>query len=178
VRSGQADLVVAVATISCPRRDQVDFSTVYFEAGQQVLVNRGSAATGLGDLGGKRVCAARGSTSLEKILAAPSKPVPVGADTETDCLMMLQLGQIDAVSTDDTILAGMAAQDPQTAIIGPRFTAEPYGVAINKNTPDLVRFVNEVLQRRAEDDRWRASYERWLTPLGAPPPPPTPQYQD
>jgi polar amino acid transport system substrate-binding protein len=178
VRSGQADLVVASATITCQRREQVDFSTVYFEAGQRVLVNHGSTVTGLGDLGGRRVCAARGSTSLEKVLAAPSKPVPVGAATETDCLMMLQLGQVDAVSTDDTILAGMAAQDPQTVIVGPRLTEEPYGVAIGKDAPDLLRFVNAVLERRAEDGRWRASYEHWLTPLGPPPPTPTPQYQD
>nr|MDQ2884155.1 glutamate ABC transporter substrate-binding protein [Actinomycetota bacterium] len=166
VRSGQADLVVASASITCHRREQVDFSAVYFEAGQQVLVNRGSAVTGLGDLGGKRVCAARGSTSLETILAAPAKPIPVGADTETDCLMKLQLGQVDAVSTDDTLLAGMAAQDPRTEIVGPHLTEEPYGVAINKNTPDLERFVNAVLERRAADGRWRASYVRWLTPPG------------
>jgi polar amino acid transport system substrate-binding protein len=178
LRSGQADLVIATATISCPRREQMDFSTVYFEAGQRVLVNHGSTVTGLGDLRGRRVCAARGTTSLKKVLAAPSKPVPVGAATETDCLMMLQLGQVDAVSTDDTILAGMAAQDPQTVIVGPRLTEEPYGVAIAKDTPDLVRFVNAVLERRAEDGRWRASYQRWLTPLGPPPAPPTPQYQD
>jgi polar amino acid transport system substrate-binding protein len=178
VQSGQADLVIASATITCSRREQMDFSAVYFEAAQRVLVNRGSVANGLGDLTGKRVCAARGTTSLEKILAAPSKPVPVGTDTETDCLMLLQLGEADAVSTDDTILAGMAAQDPQTAIVGPRLTEEPYGVAINKDTPDLVRFVNAVLERRAEDGRWRASYEHWLTPLGPPPPPPIPQYLD
>ncbi|MDQ2790218.1 MAG: glutamate ABC transporter substrate-binding protein, partial [Actinomycetota bacterium] len=164
LRSGQADLVVASATITCHRREEVDFSTVYFEAGQQVLVNRGSGVTGLGDLGGKRVCAARGSTSLETILAAPARPIPVGADTETDCLMKLQLGEVDAVSTDDTLLAGMAAQDPRTEIVGPRLTEEPYGVAISKGNPDLERFVNAVLERRAADGRWRASYERWLTP--------------
>lgn len=178
VRSGQADLVIATATITCQRREQMDFSTVYFEAGQRVLVNRGSAVTGLADLGGKRVCAARGTTSLDTILAAPSRPVPVGADTETDCLMMLQLGQVDAASTDDTLLAGMAAQDPRTEIVGPRLTEEPYGVAVNKDTPDLERFVNAVLERRAGDGRWQASYERWLRPLGPPPPPPSPQYQD
>jgi polar amino acid transport system substrate-binding protein len=92
--------------------------------------------------------------------------------------MLLQLGEVDAVSTDDTILAGMKAQDPQTEIVGPSLHEEPYGVMINKNTPDLVRFVNAVLQRRAEDGRWRASYERWLKLLGPPPSPPTPQYRD
>jgi polar amino acid transport system substrate-binding protein len=177
-RSGQVDMVVAAATITCQRREQVEFSTVYYEAAQRVLVNRGSAITGLDDLGGKRVCAARGSTSLGKILTAASKPIPVGAATETDCLMLLQLGEVDAVSTDDTMLAGMAAQDARTEVVGPRLSEEPYGVVINKDAPDLVRFVNAVLERRAEDGRWRDSYERWLTPLGPSPAPPTPQYRD
>ncbi len=178
LQSGQVDLVIATITITCPRREQVDFSAVYYEAAQRVLVNRGSSVADLNDLRGKPVCAARGSTSLEKILAAPSKPIPVGAATETDCLMMLQLGEVDAVSTDDTLLGGMVAQDPRTEVVGPRLTEEPYAVAIDKANPDLVRFVNAVLELRASDGRWRASYQRWLTPLGQPPAPPTPQYRD
>jgi polar amino acid transport system substrate-binding protein len=178
VRSGQVDLVVATVTTNCKRRESVDFSTVYYEAGQRVLVNRDSAITGLDDPKIGRVCAARGTTSLGKILAAPSKAIPVGAATTTDCLMMLQLDEVDAVSTDDTRLAGMVAQDPRTEVVGPRITEEPYGIVMNKGTPDLVRFVNAVLERRTEDGRWRASYERWLTLLGPPPSPPTPQYRD
>ncbi|MGH3825204.1 MAG: glutamate ABC transporter substrate-binding protein [Pseudonocardiaceae bacterium] len=176
--SGQVDLVVATVTITCKRRQRVDFSAVYYEAGQRVLVNRGLAITSLADLRGKEVCAARGSTSLERILADPAKPIPVAAATATDCLMLLQLGSVDAVSTDDTLLAGMAAQDPRTEVIGPQLAEEPYGIAIKKDAPELVRFVNAVLERRAADGRWRASYERWLTPLGPAPSPPAPQYRD
>lgn len=178
LRSGQLDFVVAAVTINCQRHEQVEFSTAYYEAGQRILVNRGSGISSLDDLGGKSVCAARGSTSLTTILAAPSKPLAVGTPTETDCLMMLQLGEVDAVSTDDTLLAGMAAQDPQTEVVGSRLTSEPYGIAINKDTPDLVRFINAVLQRRVQDGRWEASYQRWLRQLGPPPAPPTPRYQD
>lgn len=178
VRSRQVDLTIAAATITCQRRELVDFSTVYYEAGQQVLVNRDSVVTSLADLRGKPVCAATGTTPLSKIQTDSAKPIPVPAATETDCLMLLQLGKVDAVSTDDTLLAGMTTQDAQTKIVGPRFTDEPYGVAISKDNPDLVRFVNAVLQRRVEDGRWRVSYERWLAPLGPPPSPPTPQYRD
>ena len=176
--SGEVDLMVSTTTITCRRRAQVEFSTVYFQAGQQVLVNRGSGITGLDDLADKPVCASRGSTSLQKILTAPSGPFPVGALSATDCLVMLQLGEVDAVSTDDALLAGLAAQDPRTEIVGPRFNPEPYGVAINPAAQDLVRFVNAVLARRVEDGRWRASYQRWLTTLGPPPSPPEPQYRD
>lgn len=178
VRSGQVDMVIATVSLTCQRREKVDFSAVYYEASQRVLANRGSAITGLDDLRGKRVCAAIGTTSLARILADRSKPIPVGEPTPSDCLVLLQLGQVEAVSSDDTQLAGMAAQDPRTEIVGPQLTEEPYGIAISKDTPDLVRFVNAVLERRAQDGRWLAGYERWLTLLGPPPSPPTPQYRD
>ncbi|MGH4013703.1 MAG: glutamate ABC transporter substrate-binding protein [Pseudonocardiaceae bacterium] len=176
--SGDVDVVISNATITCWRRAKVEFSTVYYLAGQRVLVNRGSGVTGLNDLTGKRVCAPRGSTSLQELVAA-SGPVPVGGvPGVTDCLVMLQLGEVDAVSSDDVLLASLAAQDPRTEIVGPRFRADPFGIVINSAAPDLVRFVNAVLERRVADGRWRASYQRWLTTLGPPPAPPQPQYRD
>jgi polar amino acid transport system substrate-binding protein len=176
-KSGEVDLVVAGMTITCQRREEVDFSTAYLETGQRVLVNRGSGFTDLASLTGHPVCASRGSTGLETIQAATLKLIPVSVSTHTDCLALLQLGKVDAACATDATLATMAAQDPRTEIVGPQLTEEPFGVAINKDTPDLLRFVNAVLERRAQDGRWRASYERWLTLLGPPPPPPTPQYQ-
>ena len=178
VQDGSVDMVVDTLTITCERRQQADFSAVYFEAGQRVLVGRDSTAAGLADLGGMRVCASRGSTSLHNVLTSAAKPVPVGAVNETDCLMLLQLGEVDAISTDDAILVGLAAQDPQTKIVGPRFTQEPYGVAVNQNAPELARFVNAVLERWIASGAWAASYARWLGPLGPPPAPPQPRYQD
>ena len=85
--------------------------------------------------------------------------------------MLLQQGQVAAISTDDSILAGLAAQDPWTRIVGPRFTDEPYGLAISKQHPDFVRFVNAVLERLRGNGQWAASYARWVgTPVPAPPP--------
>jgi hypothetical protein len=64
-------------TINCERLEEINFSSVYYMAGQRVLVSKESEARGLADLGGKRVCAAKESTSLRNIAAAPSGPVPV-----------------------------------------------------------------------------------------------------
>jgi polar amino acid transport system substrate-binding protein len=178
VESGAVDIIVNTLTVTCERRQEVEFSQVYFEAGQRVLVDRGNPAKSLDDLGGKRVCAARGSTSLSNVLTARANPMPVGAATETDCLMLLQLGEVDAVSTDDALLVALAAQDPRTKIVGPRFTDEPYGVAVSRSAPDLVRFVNAVLDQRVRSGAWTASYARWLGPLGAPPAPPQARYRD
>jgi polar amino acid transport system substrate-binding protein len=178
IQSGQVDIVVRQMTITCERLQQVAFSTEYLTAGQRVLVNRGSGLHGIGDLGGKRVCAAKGSTNIREILLAPSHPVAVGVDTVIDCLVMLQQHQVEAVSTDDTVLAGLAAQDPNTEVVGPPFSDAPWGVAMSRNATDLVRFVNAVLARIKADGTWSAIYTHWLGVLGPAPAPPGDRYLD
>jgi polar amino acid transport system substrate-binding protein len=175
VKSGQVDIVANTMTMNCDRWKDVNFSTDYYDAGQRVLVPSGSTAKGIADLGGKKVCAAAGSTSIGNIAAAKSKPIPVSVKDWTDCLVLLQQGQVDAISTDDTILAGLAKQDPTTKLVGDPFTNEPYGLAINKNATDFTRFVNGVLDRMRSDGTWAAIYTRWL---GGSATPPAARYQD
>jgi polar amino acid transport system substrate-binding protein len=171
IQSGAVDIVAHTMTIDCARLQQVDFSTVYYDAGQRVLVEAGSPVRAIGDLGRKKVCATTGSTSIANIAAAPAHPVPVPVTYWTDCLVLLQQGQVAAISTDDSILAGLAAQDPWTRIVGPLFSNEPYGLAISKQHPDFVRFVNAVLERLRSNGQWAASYAHWVgTPVPAPPP--------
>jgi polar amino acid transport system substrate-binding protein len=171
VRSGAVDIVAHTMTINCARLQLVDFSTVYYDAGQRVLVQTNSPAKSIADLGGKKVCATTGSTSIANIKAAPSHPIPVAVPYWTDCLVLLQQGDVAAISTDDSILAGLAAQDPWTKIVGPRFSNEPYGLAISQQHADFVRFVNAVLQQMRTNGQWAASYARWVgTPVPAPPP--------
>jgi polar amino acid transport system substrate-binding protein len=171
IQSGAVDIVAHTMTINCARLQQVDFSTVYYDAGQRVLVEKNSPVKSIADLGGKNVCATSGSTSIANIKAAPSHPIPVPVTYWTDCLVKLQQGDVAAISTDDSILAGLAAQDPWTKIVGPRFTNEPYGLAISQQHADFVRFVNAVLQQMRANGQWRASYARWVgTPVPAPPP--------
>ena len=170
IQSGEVDIVASTMTITCARLQQVDFSTVYFHAGQRVLVPINSPVTSIADLGGKKVCAAMGSTSIANLQAAPSHPIPVAVPYSIDCLGA-PASDVAAISTDDSILAGLAAQDPRTKIVGPRFSNEPYGLAISQQHPDFVRFVNAVLQRLRADGQWAASYARWIgTPAPAPPP--------
>ncbi|SDG69261.1 polar amino acid transport system substrate-binding protein [Lentzea fradiae] len=176
LRSGAVDVVVRTMTINCDRLRDVDFSQVYYEAGQRVLVRRDSGITGVEDLADRSVCSASGSTSLGNVVDRAKTTVSV--PNWTDCLVMLQQGQVDAISTDDTILAGLAAQDPYTEVVGARFTEEPYGVGIPKGQEDLVRFVNGVLERMRADGTWRGTYDRWLGRLGPAPAPPAGRYRD
>jgi polar amino acid transport system substrate-binding protein len=172
IQNHEVDLVAHTMTINCDRLKQVDFSSVYFDAGQRVLVPSTSTVTGIQDLGGKKVCAAEGSTSIVNIGKAPSHPIAVSVADWADCLVLLQQGQVAAISTDDTILQGMVAQDPDNLkLVGPKFTDEPYGLAVNKDANDLLRFVNGVLERIRSDGTWKSLYRQWVS-VDVPDPPP------
>jgi polar amino acid transport system substrate-binding protein len=103
---------------------------------------------------------------------------PVGADTHTGCLVLFQQGKVDAITGDDTVLAGLAAQDPYAEVVqGPAFTAEPYGLGINQAHVDFVEFVNGVLAAMRADGQWTKSYNTWLADaLGKAPSPPVAVY--
>jgi polar amino acid transport system substrate-binding protein len=168
VENGTVDIVAHTMTITCARLQQVDFSSVYFDAGQRVLVLKDNPAASLGALKGQKVCATSGSDSLSVIGKAGATPVAVAY--WTDCLVLLQQGDVAGISTDDAILYGLAAQDPFTTVVGPRLTDEPYGLAISKQHPDFVRFVNAVLAQLRANGSWAASYAHWIgPPVPAPP---------
>jgi polar amino acid transport system substrate-binding protein len=164
VQQGKVDIVARTMTINCDRWKQVDFSTEYYHAGQRVLVSSNSPAKGIQDFGGKRVCATAGSTSSVNIKAAPSHPIVVEVTEWTDCLAALQQGKVDAVSTDDPILAGLHAQDAYTNLVGDplQFPPQPYGMAISKDHPEFVQFVNAVLEQIRANGTWTSIYNRWV----------------
>jgi polar amino acid transport system substrate-binding protein len=179
LEGNEVDIVVSTMTMNCERWEQIAFSTEYYSAGQRVLVAGDSEVQGIDDLGGQRVCAAAGSTSIQNVADAESGPVPVSVPDWTDCLVMLQQGQVDAISTADTILAGLAAQDPNARVVGGQFSEEPYGIGVNASEVDLVRYVNAVLEQLREDGTWSDLYDQWLADaLGTAPDPPAARYRD
>ena len=175
LQNRSVDIVADEVTITCDRRKSAAFTTVYYDAGQKVLVATNSPAGGIGDLGGKRVCATAGSTSIDTLKGEPSHPIAVDRPQGIDCLVAFQEGAVDAISTDDSILLGFRAQDPYTKIVGSKLAPEPYGMWIDPRHPEFVRFVNAVLERMRTDGTWEALARRWLG-AGAPPSPPTPHY--
>ncbi|MFC9931726.1 glutamate ABC transporter substrate-binding protein [Streptomyces sp. NPDC127190] len=170
IQDGRVDMVVRTMTITCLRLGQVAFSAPYFKTGQQVLAPKSSSITGYnGTLAHKRVCTAAGSTAYTKLSEDRKTGVlPASTDISTtvpnqlDCLVRLQLGEVDAVVTDGALAASQAAQDPTVELKGSAFTTEYYGVAMKKDADDLVRRVNRILvDYRAGG--WQASYDKWLS---------------
>ncbi|GAA4734053.1 glutamate ABC transporter substrate-binding protein [Phytohabitans rumicis] len=175
---GDVHMVIRTMTMTCERWQQVAFSTEYLSSGQRLLVRAGSGINGLADLGGRKICATNGSSSIPNIQRAASRPIAVATDLLVDCLVLLQQGQVDAISSIDTLLATLAAQDPNTTIVGDRITDDPAGIAMPRDDADLVRFVNAVLDEMRADGSWRTSYRRWFGGVGPVPQPPAARYRD
>jgi polar amino acid transport system substrate-binding protein len=160
-------------TINCDRIGDVAFSAPYFKTGQQVLAPKSSPVKGYdATLAGRKVCTAAGSTAYSRLEEdKQTGELPAGTDISTtvpnqlDCLVRLQLGEVDAVVTDGALAASQAAQDPAVQLKGDPFTAEYYGVAMKKDADDLVRRVNQILvgYRKDTANGWQASYDRWLS---------------
>ncbi|MCW2929296.1 MAG: transporter substrate-binding protein [Actinomycetia bacterium] len=164
VENGTVDIVAHTMTVNCARMKDVDFSSIYYDAKQRVLVDAPAAtAPDLARLGAARqkVCATDQSDSVAQIKAAGATAVQV--PYWSDCLVLLEEGQVAGISTDDSILYGMQAQDPDTVITGPSLEDEPYGLAISKAHPDFVRFVNAVLAADRANGQWAKSYRIWVS---------------
>jgi polar amino acid transport system substrate-binding protein len=165
------DIVVRNMTINCVRWQSIAFSAEYYRSGQKILVRSDLAdATGPvvdtpAELAGLRVCAPLGTSSLDNIKRESPEAEIVTATNHTGCLALFQQGAVDAITGDDTVLAGLATQDPYAVVPEQEaFSAEPYGIGVNAGDVDLVRFINGVLERMRADGRWKASYEKWLAP--------------
>jgi polar amino acid transport system substrate-binding protein len=178
LQNGEVDLVARNMTITCDRWTQIAFSSEYYRSGQKILVRKGSKATSLADLKGQKVCAPKGTSSMDNLIKLAPEAIPVGADSHTGCLVLFQQGEVAAITGDDTVLAGLVAQDPYAIVPDQRaFTAEPYGLGINSRNVDLVRFVNAKLADMRSDGEWTAIYNRWLADsLGPAPSPPKAVY--
>ena len=178
LEKGEVDIVARNMTITCDRWEQIAFSSEYYRSGQKILVRKGSKAKSISDLGGQKVCAPKGTSSMDNLIKTAPKAIPVAADNHTGCLALFQQGEVAAITGDDTVLAGLAAQDPYAVVPAQKaFTAEPYGLGFNKDDVDFVRFVNARLARMRTDGEWTRIYNRWLREaLGPAPEPPTAVY--
>ena len=163
LQDGTVDLILSTMTITTDRDADIDFSNPYYIAHGRIAVYEGSDIASEGDLAGKRVCTALGSTYETTIIpkVAPDAKIEA-ADSYSECLELLQNGAVDAEITDDIILAGQAATDDKISLVGDDLTTDPYGVGIPDGQTDMQEFVNGVLAEILEDGRWQEMYDKWV----------------
>lgn len=145
--SGQVDMIVATYSITDKRKEQISFAGPYFITGQGLLVAADNdTITGKDALTADDVvCSATGSTSIQRIKdETPAQTKEY--DTYSTCVEELKNGQVDAVTTDEAILIGYAAQDPdKLKVVGEPFSEERYGIGLAKGDDALVEYFNTQL---------------------------------
>ncbi len=158
IANGQVDMIVATYSITDNRKEKVAFAGPYFVAGQGLLVQESNSdISGPDSLDGKKLCSVAGSTPAERIKEEHSQGVQLQeAQGYSECVELLGSGTIDAVTTDDIILAGFAAQDQyqgKLKLAGTPFSEENYGVGVKKDS-DMCEKVNEALTKMIDDGSW------------------------
>ncbi|CAL8973518.1 Membrane-bound lytic murein transglycosylase F [Propionicimonas sp. T2.31MG-18] len=164
LQSDQVKMIFATYSITDDRKKKVSFAGPYFIAGQDLLVSASaSGITGPESLNGKKLCSVVGSTSAKKIKDTIANEVQLQEyDTYSKCVEALASGSIDAVTTDNVILAGFAAQ-PQYAgklkVVGKTFSTERYGVGIKQGDTKLCTAINDALAKMVSDGSWQKALD-------------------
>lgn len=171
LQGGQVALIFATYSITDERKQKVSFAGPYFIAGQDLLVRTDNTdITGPDAMNGKTLCSVTGSTPAAKIKKEYATTVKLfEQDTYSKCVEALVGGTVDAVTTDNVILAGFAAQ-PQYAgklkVVGKPFSTERYGVGLKKGDTELCNKVNTALEKMVSDGSWQKAIEANVGPSG------------
>jgi aspartate/glutamate/glutamine transport system substrate-binding protein len=163
LNNGKVDAVVATMTINEERKKEVDFTDVYFDAGQSLLVKKGSKIQGIEDLKkGTKVLAVKGSTSSVNIREKAPETTVLEFENYAEAFTALKSGKGDALTTDDSILYGMAEEDPSYELVGGTFTEEPYGIAVKKGNKELVDELNKALKSLKDSGKYDEIKDKWI----------------
>jgi glutamate transport system substrate-binding protein len=163
IEKGDVDLVVATYTINDKRKDRISFAGPYYTAGQDIMVRADdSSITGPESLkgSGKKVCSVSGSTPAEKIKEYADESQIVLFDVYSKCADALKDKQVDAVTTDNTILYGLVgSSNGAFKVVGKPFTQEPYGIGVTKDDTDFRMWINDVLEKASKDGRYAKAWK-------------------
>lgn len=177
IKGGEINYYVGTYSITDKRKNDVSFAGPYLIAGQDLLVRKDeSAITGKETLKGKKVCSATGSTPIQRVrdekLTEPGNIVEF--KTYSECVSQLLDKKVDAVTTDDAILKGYAAQNSSDLkVVGKPFSEEKYGIGLPKDDKALRDFVNDALEAAFKDGTWQRIYDGTLGRSGTAATPPT-----
>ncbi|KAB1989241.1 glutamate ABC transporter substrate-binding protein [Streptomyces triticiradicis] len=165
---GDVKFIAATYSITDERKQKVDFAGPYLLAHQDLLVKKDANITKGTDLNGKKLCSVTGSTSAQNVhdtIAPKAQLKQYGGYSE--CIAALQSGAVDAVTTDDSILAGFAAQDKykgQFKLAGLKLSNENYGIGIKKGDAELEKKINTALEKMVSDGSWDAAVKKNFGP--------------
>ncbi|WP_413627876.1 transporter substrate-binding domain-containing protein [Fructilactobacillus vespulae] len=164
VKNNQVDAVAASMTITSERAKVVDFSKQYFPAGQSILVKKGSNIKSIQDLNNPNstIIGVMGTTALETTKQFAPKAKMIAMPDNSQAFSALQSGQGDAMTTDNAILYGFTEQSKDVMVVGGTFTNQPYGLAVDKNQPQLQAAVDKALAQIRADGTYDKLIKKWF----------------
>lgn len=169
IQNGQVDFIAATYSITDARKEKVSFAGPYLITGQSLLVRADNTdIVGAESLeNNKRLCSVTGSTPAQRIKDKYPGVQLQQYDTYSACVEALKSGAIDAVTTDEVILAGYAAQSPGTfKLVGEPFSEERYGIGLKKDDTELQTKINDAITKMESEGAWAAAFEKNLGPAG------------
>ena len=171
ITRGDVDLVVASYSITDERKQKVDFAGPYLLAHQDLLIRADdNSIKKAEDLNSKKLCSVTGSTSAQNVktkLAPKAQLQEFGGYSE--CLTGLENKAVDALTTDDSILAGYAAQEQfrgKFKLAGLKLSNENYGIGLKKGDKELLDKVNAALEKMVKDGSWQKAVDKHFGPAG------------
>lgn len=167
LRNRDVDIIIRTMTLTESRQKDIDFSIPYLDSSTRMLTIKNSGINNYDDLKGRTACVASGTTAVDIARQNLTDTTLMKTRRWSDCMLALQQHQVNAIIADDTILSGIAAQDPFTTIAGTALSPAQYGVGIRKSVPSddssgLVRQVNSTIERIGKDGTWSRMYSHWL----------------
>ncbi|WP_371779956.1 glutamate ABC transporter substrate-binding protein [Streptosporangium subroseum] len=165
VQQGQVNAVIATYSITDDRKKKISFAGPYLVTGQDILTRADDTTiASVEDLKDKKVCGAQGSSSPKRLVDKFGAPWKDQFLTEQQgygaCLPLLENKQVDAISTDATILAGFATQSPgKFRLVGKPFSEEKYGVGIKIDDKETRDKINTAIEKMFKDGSWKKAVD-------------------
>lgn len=167
ISTDQVKYIVATYSITDARKQSVSFAGPYLIAGQDLLIRSDDTSiTGPDTLAGKKLCSVTGSTSAQTIKTKYAAGVDLQEmDSYSKCVQALAGGQIDALTTDNVILAGYAAQSQyqgKLKLVGKPFTTENYGIGLKKGDTGTCTALTDAITKMISSGDWQKSVDENL----------------
>ncbi|MFE1924584.1 glutamate ABC transporter substrate-binding protein [Streptomyces asoensis] len=160
---GDVKFITATYSINDERKQKVDFAGPYLLAHQDLLVKSDASIAKGTDLNGKKLCSVTGSTSAQNVKKSIAPDAQLKQlSSYSECIAGLQSGAVDAVTTDDSILAGFASQDQYKGkfkLAGLKLSNENYGVGVKKGDSATVDKINKALEQMVSDGSWQKAVD-------------------
>lgn len=168
LQEGNIDIIAATMTKNPERAKQIDFSHTYFFTGQKFITKKGSVKS-LKDLENKKIGTTKGSTSEQNVAKAIPSAQVLSFDDYPQAYLALQQGKVQAVTTDEAILAGLLGKTPKQLkgkyeIPNIQISDEPYGLGMRKGDKNFVDFVNKTILEMEKSGEARKIFEKWFGP--------------